>query len=180
MRLNESDNFSLSIEVFISEEGITYPFGKGKPKSIKDAAGVWKPIEELKDMELVHILSKNLMFIGVFKEDNKISSLVLDEKPPNVNLNILLQKDQTIYNVKEIIDEDIPKQETETFDDSIRVEVVNNPEWPLNTIIYEKDEIYPPGDKVFCKNCGSSLKKKLFRRLKGCIQPKCINYWKNH
>jgi len=42
---------------------------------------------------------------------------------------------------------------------------------PPPRIIYESDS------GPFCLLCGSSLKKKFFKRTNFCIQPKCTNYW---
>lgn len=184
MRMTENDNFGLNIEVFIPEEGITYPFKRDKPRSIDDAAGNWKSIEELADWKLIHVLTKNLMLIGLFEKSDDVSSLVLEERIPEINLNILLSRDQTMHRVKEIVDEDIPKQETVTSVDITTVKMPSDFPPPTPRIIYmfdRHDASFPiTNDKKFCKICKSSLKLKFFGRTRGCIQPLCENYWKNH
>lgn len=44
------------------------------------------------------------------------------------------------------------------------------PKPPIGRIIRE-------GSIGLCSKCGSSLQKSLFGKIKGCIQPKCENYW---
>ena len=46
-------------------------------------------------------------------------------------------------------------------------------EWPPNELIKEGE--FSRRDK--CIYCGSSLHRKFFIFVDGCIQPKCKNYW---
>lgn len=77
MRINQGGNFNVSFSVFIPEV-LTYPFKSSTLKSfdtskIDEAVGKWIDLNDMskEGWELVHLIHGHMIFIGLFKKENK-------------------------------------------------------------------------------------------------------------
>jgi len=179
MKIVEDDSYNLDFTIFIPDEGYTYQYENDKPKTLDDAPGSWIPILDLgnKGWKLNHVITKNLLLIGIFNKDTMIQEVNILEEIRHTH-KMDMPKITEFFDVKPRIKE------------KIRVAVVNqdkthgrivesskllpDPEPPQPKpprIIYEAD------GGPFCNICSSSFKKRFFKKTSKCIQPKCSNYW---
>jgi len=171
MKIIEDDIYNLGFSIFVPDEGYTYQFEQDKPKTLDDAPGEWLDIHHLglKGWELVHIITKNLLLIGIFQRGKKIQEVNIIEEIRHIHPTV-------VPNVTEVFSLSPRPVEPQKIQIALVEQdpKIEKPAPALTRLIYESD------DGNGCLECGSSFKKKFFRKTKHCIQPECKNYWEKH